>query len=88
MNRWSSKVTTRTIPTCPVRVTKCSTPGIDCLSVYTHDPEAAILTRQMNEMGLDVPIVGPTTFSLPTYLSLVTAEETEGFYSGRRLRRR
>lgn len=47
----------------------------------THDPEAAILTRQMNEMGLDVPIVGPTTFSLPTYLSLVTAEETEGFYS-------
>ena len=62
-------------------VTKCINAGIDCLIVYTHDPEAAILTRQMNEMGLDVPIVGPTTFSLPTYLSLVTAEETEGFYS-------
>ena len=49
-------------------VTKCINAGIDCLIVYTHDPEAAILTRQMNEMGLDVPIVGPTTFSLPTYL--------------------
>lgn len=62
-------------------ITKCKDAGIDCLIVYTHDPEAAILTRQLNELGLDVPIVGPTTFSLPTYLSLVTAEETEGFFS-------
>lgn len=62
-------------------ITKCKNAGVDCLIVYTHDPEAAILTRQMNEMGLDVPVVGPTTFTLPTYLSLVTAEETKGFYS-------
>ncbi len=62
-------------------ITKCKEAGVDCLIVYTHDPEAAILTRQLNELGLDVPIVGPTTFTLPTYLSLVNAEETEGIYS-------
>lgn len=62
-------------------IIKCRNAEVDCLIVYTHDPEAAILTRQLNEMGLDVPIVGPTTFTLPTYLGLVTAEETEGFYS-------
>lgn len=62
-------------------IIKCRNAEVDCLIVYTHDPEAAILTRQLNEMGLDVPVVGPTTFTLPTYLGLVTAEETEGFYS-------
>lgn len=62
-------------------ITKCKEAGVDCLIVYTHDPEAAILTRQLNELGLDVPIVGPTTFTLPTYLSLVNAEETKGIYS-------
>lgn len=62
-------------------ITKCKSAGVDCLIVYTHDPEAAILARQMNELGLDVPVVGPVTFTLPTFLSLVTAEETKGFYS-------
>ena len=62
-------------------IVKCKDAGVDCLVVYTHDPEAAILTRQMNELGLDVPVVGPVTFTLPTYLSLVNAEETKGFYS-------
>ncbi|MEN6316181.1 MAG: ABC transporter substrate-binding protein [Clostridiaceae bacterium] len=62
-------------------ITKCKDAGINCLIVYTHDPEAAILARQMNELGLDVPVVGPVTFTLPTFLSLVTAEETKGFYS-------
>lgn len=62
-------------------ITKCKDAGVDCLIVYTHDPEAAILARQMNELGLDVPVVGPVTFTLPTFLSLVTAEETKGFYS-------
>ncbi len=62
-------------------ITKCKDAGIDCLIMYTHDPEAAIFARQMNEMGLDVPVVGPVTFTLPTFLSLVTAEETKGFYS-------
>jgi len=62
-------------------ITKCKDAGVDCLIVYTHDPEAAILVRQKTEMGLDVPIVGPTTFTLPTFLSLVTAEETKNIYS-------
>lgn len=62
-------------------ITKCKDAGVDCLIVYTHDPEAAILVRQKTEMALDVPIVGPTTFTLPTFLSLVTAEETKNIYS-------
>lgn len=62
-------------------ITKCKDAGVDCLIVYTHDPEAAILVRQKKEMGLDIPIVGPTTFTLPTFLSLVTAEETQNIYS-------
>ena len=63
-------------------ITKLKNANVDAIIVYTHDPEAAIFTRQRHEMGLsDVPIVGPTTFTLPTYLSLTTADETQNIFS-------
>lgn len=61
-------------------ITKCKDADVDALIVYTHDPEAAILVRQMNEMDLAVPAVSPVTFTLPTFLSLTTVEETKNLY--------
>ncbi|MGX8700810.1 ABC transporter substrate-binding protein [Caproiciproducens sp.] len=62
-------------------IEKAKNAGADCLIVYTHDPEAAILARQVVELGLDVPKIGPTTYVNETWLSLVDEKTAENWYS-------
>jgi len=62
-------------------ILKAKNAGANCLIVYTHDPEAAIIATEIIQLGLNIPKIGPTTFVNATWLTLVDSATAENWYS-------
>lgn len=60
------------------QITKMKSAGIDSLIYWGHDAEVAILARQVNELGLDVPVL--TSGSLPQVVSAIDGSYIDGWY--------
>lgn len=44
--------------------------GIDVVVGLTHEPEGAVFVRQMNQLDLDVPVVGFSAWGVPAFTDL------------------
>ncbi|MGI6160520.1 MAG: ABC transporter substrate-binding protein [Christensenellales bacterium] len=60
---------------------KLKNAGVDAIVLWTHAPEAAVIVRQIQELGLNVPIVASPTLTNQDFLNLVDASMVEGHYS-------
>lgn len=60
------------------QITKMKSSGIESLIYWGHDAEVAILARQVNELGLDVPVL--TSGSLPQVISAIDGSYIDGWY--------
>jgi len=60
------------------QITKMKSAGIEALIYWGHDAEVAILARQVNELGLDVPVL--TSRSLPQVVSAIDGSYIDGWY--------
>ncbi len=63
------------------QILKMKDEGVDAVIVWTHAPEMAVIARQIEELGLDVPIVGSVTTSNPDFLNLTDGSAVKGLYS-------
>ncbi len=52
------------------QVLKLKNAGIDCLVGLTHEPEAAVVVKQVRQLKLDVPIVGFSAWGVPAFTDL------------------
>ncbi len=52
--------------------------GIEGLIYWGHEAEIVLMARQLDELGLEVPVL--TSASLPQVLNTVTGEQIEGWY--------
>lgn len=52
------------------QVTKLKNAGIDCLVGLTHEPEAAVVMKQVRQMKLTVPAVGFSAWGVPAFTDL------------------
>lgn len=60
------------------QITKMKSAGIESLIYWGHDAEVAILARQVNELGLEVPVL--TSGSLPQVVSAIDGSYIDGWY--------
>lgn len=54
--------------------------GVDGLVLWGHTTDYAVITRNMYDLGYDVPTIGNTGFMSATYLDLVDDEVADGLY--------
>ena len=54
--------------------------GIDGLILWGHTVDLAVITRNMDQIGFDVPIVGNTGFMSATFLDMVEDHVADGIY--------
>lgn len=59
---------------------KLKNAGFDGLIGLTHEPEAAIVVRQIKQLGLDVPIIGFSAWGVPAFTDLA-GKAAVGVYS-------
>jgi len=52
------------------QMTKLKNAGIDCLVGLTHEPEAAVVMKQVAQMKLTVPVVGFSAWGVPAFTDL------------------
>jgi len=62
------------------QITKARDRNVDCLVVWTHPQEGAVIARQINELGLEAAFIGSTGLCLPTYYDLIDEEISDGWY--------
>lgn len=62
------------------QILKAKDKGVDCLIVWTHAPEGAVIARQIKELGLKGKFIGSAGLCLPTYFDLVDADISDGWY--------
>lgn len=60
------------------QITKMKSAGIEGLIYWGHDAEVAILARQVNELGLEVPVI--TSGSLPQVINAIDGTYIDGWY--------
>lgn len=60
------------------QITKMISADVDGLIYWGHDAEVAILARQVNELGLDVPVL--TSGSLPQVVGAIDGSYVDGWY--------
>ncbi len=60
------------------QITQMISEAVDGLIYWGHDAEVAILARQVNELGLEVPVL--TSGSLPQVISAVDGSYVDGWY--------
>lgn len=54
--------------------------GADVIFLFPYPHDNALFMQQRKQLGIDIPIIGPTTMYLPAVLELVTPEELENTY--------
>lgn len=55
--------------------------GIECLIIWAHDAEAAIVAKQVKQLNLNVPVIGNPGFATSSVLNLMDAGTSEGIYT-------
>ena len=60
------------------QILKMKNSKIDCLIVWTHEPEGALAIRQVKELSLNVPFIGCPTYSSYLMLDLVDTNTSNG----------
>jgi branched-chain amino acid transport system substrate-binding protein len=62
------------------QILKLKNAGIDCLVGLTHEPEAAVVVKQVRQLQLNVPIVGFSAWGVPAFTDLA-GEAAKGVIS-------
>jgi branched-chain amino acid transport system substrate-binding protein len=60
------------------QIMKMKNSGIECLLVWSHDPESALAARQVKELSLDVPLVGAPGYAMSAVLDLIDTNISNG----------
>lgn len=55
--------------------------GVDCIISYTDDAEVALTSRQLYELGFDVPVIASAGIVTQQVLDLTEPEYVEGWYA-------